>query len=85
MIAAREAKEAAEIAAHQSTIDQDASNLAAATGGSVVPMQQEDIFELHVPNYRTDRPHHAAVGLEATSYADSSAKLVRAVFKSTAT
>lgn len=44
MMAAREAKEAAEIAAHQSTIDQDASNLAAATGGSVVPMQQEDIF-----------------------------------------
>ena len=44
LMAAREAKEAAEIAAHRSTIDQDASKLAAATGGSVVPMQQEDIF-----------------------------------------
>lgn len=44
LMAAKEAKEAAEIAAHKSTIDQDASNFAAATGGSVVQMQQDDIL-----------------------------------------
>tara|TARA_Y100000004_G_scaffold181632_1_gene227545 strand:+ start:833 stop:1264 length:432 start_codon:yes stop_codon:yes gene_type:complete len=44
MMAARDAKEAAEIAAHQSTVDQAAASLAQGTAGSVVQTQQEDIF-----------------------------------------
>ena len=44
MMAAREAKEAFEIAAHQDSIDETAANLAKSTGGVVVQTQQEDIF-----------------------------------------
>ena len=44
MMAAKEAKEAAEIAAHQATIDENASNLAEATAGTVVETEQGDIF-----------------------------------------
>lgn len=44
MMAAREAKEASEIAAHQESIDETATNLARATNGTVVKTQQDDIF-----------------------------------------
>ena len=44
MMAAREAKEASEIAAHQDSIDETATNLARATNGTVVKTQQDDIF-----------------------------------------
>ena len=44
MMAAREAKEASEIAAHQESIDESATSLAQATNGTVVKTQQDDIF-----------------------------------------
>ena len=43
-MAAKEAKEAAEIAAHQASIDKGASSLAEATGGSVVQSEEDDII-----------------------------------------
>ena len=44
LMAAREAKEASEIAAHQESLDKSAASLAQGTGGTVVSTQQEDIF-----------------------------------------
>lgn len=43
-MAAMEAKDAAEIAEHQPSVDQAASNLAAATAGTVVNPEEPDIF-----------------------------------------
>ena len=44
LMAAREAKEASEIAAHQESLDKSAASLAQGTGGNVVSTQKEDIF-----------------------------------------
>lgn len=44
LMAAREAKEASEIAAHQESLDKSAANLAQGTAGTVVKPDQEDIF-----------------------------------------
>ena len=44
LMAAREAKEASELAASAPTVQDAAASLAKSTGGSVVQTQQEDIF-----------------------------------------
>ena len=44
MLAAREAKEAAEVPSNTGSVDISAASLAATTGGTVVQTQQDDIF-----------------------------------------